>query len=436
MPSKKKQRRAEFLESASSTTSIIKHFQGEECFKQLYTSEVSSPSFSEIIPLTNAASLSLAIDKKTSTLSKFKKKTAIYALLKNPFFFSKIKHRFLKHKQIEEKIRAEADSYGLSLNYEDKHKATVVIDTAQVLTLMLGYSLPKPPLLYQVALLYPITDNLLDDKLIGQKDKLEFCNAIKTFILNSVKNGENDLLSEPDYQQHLSINCRKILSAINVKSKAFKTPKVWKALLELNCLQQESVFQQTENAREASLQELFDLSFRKGALTFKLIILLMLPNVSSQDLKLCEVFGGIAQLLDDIEDIEEDLEAGLVSFALAFTLGNKLQPPLSETKPPAILTDVINFKQALNTPAFSEKFNTYMSLICHYLNQVMRDFHKHRPFISKKASENIYTKLLRQIKELVNKNDIKVVTTESTPPAKIKHCQDENERYNSFILIR
>lgn len=365
---------------------------GQELFYRL-NAYFGKSSTDKPIPISKASTLQEKIEARRALVSVKGREVIFRAALRNPLLFMRLAHHSQTPTNVIKVLQRFATKYELELNDDDIEKAAKVVNTAQFVTTMLGYSLPKSPLLYQLALLYPVTDSFLDNRHYGYQDKVSFCQAINTFIENSIRTKKNDLDTSPSYRHALSKNCLRILSQIDARSDLLQSPRVWRTLLLLNHCQMRSATQQREGANDLSLDELFGLSFDKGAATFKLIMLIMQPKISQYELNLCELFGGLVQLFDDISDLQEDAHSGIWSFAMAFTLKHS-QEPLS----------------------FAEKLNSYLSLCCHYLTATLEKFHQHQPYLSKQVTNTVFSKLFFDINKLIIKESSDTTPDLNTTP--------------------
>lgn len=160
----------------------------------------------------------------------------------------------------------------------------------------LGIPVTLTPSVFAYSLLYPYTDNYLDDALISMREKLD-ANRWLGLRLSGVK------------QRARNRNERTIDSLVGMIEGEFNRssyPLVYESLLAIHDAQTRSVSQQNEE-RELFADDLLDISFEKGGSSVLADGYLVAGILSHQNSEFFFNFGIILQLIDDLQDLEEDV---------------------------------------------------------------------------------------------------------------------------------
>ncbi len=147
------------------------------------------------------------------------------------------------------------------------------------------------------SLLYPYTDNYIDDKKISGEKKAQYNRMIGRKLKGEAVEPGNRLEEK---------TCRlldMILSAYEGEAKN----KVVSVLLQLLEAQSCSIGQMKQDIEE---ERILEISIRKGGSSVLADYLFATEDWREQEEKFCLKFGFILQLVDDLQDIEEDEKAG------------------------------------------------------------------------------------------------------------------------------
>ncbi len=147
------------------------------------------------------------------------------------------------------------------------------------------------------SLLYPYTDNYIDDKKISREKKAQYNRMIGRKLKGEAVEPGNRLEEK---------TCRlldMILSAYEGEAKN----KVVSVLLQLLEAQSCSIGQMKQDIEE---ERILEISIRKGGSSVLADYLFATEDWREQEEKFCLKFGFILQLVDDLQDIEEDEKAG------------------------------------------------------------------------------------------------------------------------------
>lgn len=154
----------------------------------------------------------------------------------------------------------------------------------------------KDPIL-AYSLLYPYTDDYIDDKQVSAEDKKRY-NRMIASRLNGEMVTPNNLLEEK--------TCR-LLDMILNSYDGEKQRRIRGTLLELLEAQSKSISQQKKDITDS---EILDISIRKGSASVLADYLFAASEWAMDEEIFYLKFGFLLQLVDDLQDIEEDRENG------------------------------------------------------------------------------------------------------------------------------
>ena len=153
----------------------------------------------------------------------------------------------------------------------------------------------EPILAY--SLLYPYTDNYIDDERVSSREKERYNRMIALKL-----KGGNVLPQNPLEEKTCCL-----LDMIGKAYKETKRKKVESILLQLLEAQNCSIRQQKTEITEA---EILDISIWKGSSSVLADYLFSTENWLEREERFYLKFGFLLQLVDDLQDIEEDQKAG------------------------------------------------------------------------------------------------------------------------------
>jgi len=164
------------------------------------------------------------------------------------------------------------------------------------------------------SMLYPYTDNYMDDSKIKRAEKYLFCKKLDRRLsgYNEFASGKSEI---------------KIFDMIKKIEETFpreKFPQIYESLLYIHHSQKESLLQQSlafsnearENELEAYLSEdsqmnnILEISFHKGGASVLADGYLVRGNLTQEEKIFCFNYGVLLQLSDDLQDCKEDFRNG------------------------------------------------------------------------------------------------------------------------------
>lgn len=366
-------------------------------------SKLTEDAFKSKPMITDSETLSRLIHQKISTLKLLSsKKHLAYSALSSPFFFFNVYRNALS---INDQDKLLKDSTP-ALTGRQIEKAMKLIALSKSLQVAYGKSPIPPTLIYQIAALYPLTDEYLDEPRIPLEKKLSLCSTIQKFARALLRTGQNPIA---EFESDLPNQIAPVLSKFDVKDTHLPYNKIWRSLLKLNYWQRLSVMQGKSDLSSLSLHySLFDLSYEKCAATFELVALLSVPDISDSDLALCRHFGGLFQLLDDCEDLYEDIDSNILSYTANFILPStqwidtdELHERLEQT-----IDKTIRRSTAI-------KQNAFVSLLFHHFIDVFDEMSKGKWHLSKVIIDEVYLSILKTLLQCVQDTPVETHTQET-----------------------
>jgi hypothetical protein len=165
---------------------------------------------------------------------------------------------------------------------------------------LLGLPVRLTPPILAYSLLYPLTDNYLDDPATAEDTKLGFNSRLRSRLA-----GDEAVPANPREKAIFDL-----VSMIEAEYDRARQPQVFESLLAIHQAQVRSLRllrvdgPQTEN-------EIVAISLEKGGTSVLADGCLAAGHLAPGEVEFLFGFGAILQLMDDLEDVDEDREAGL-----------------------------------------------------------------------------------------------------------------------------
>jgi len=169
------------------------------------------------------------------------------------------------------------------------------------LQLILGRCVELTPAIFAYSMLYPYTDNFVDDPLISPAEKLEFSQRFASRLAGNQVDPKN-LQEEKIYQ---------LVEQIENQYDRRQYPGVYDSLLGIHQAQTESM--QLFQSNSVSEEEALRICLAKGGASVLADGYLIAGNLSEAEKVFLFGYGTYLQLLDDIQDVKEDLADGVMT---------------------------------------------------------------------------------------------------------------------------
>lgn len=164
--------------------------------------------------------------------------------------------------------------------------------------------------IFAYSMLYPCTDNYIDDKDITYEEKEIFNDNILKRLFGYKVESENY-----EFQRV----CR-LIHMIEQEYPRLEYSFIYDAMIYMQKAQQLSLKQQV-NTKALNEKELLDISIEKGGLSVLIHGYLVKGKIDNSDVEFLYAFGVLLQICDDIQDIKEDLNNG--HYTLATKVGER-----------------------------------------------------------------------------------------------------------------
>jgi len=195
-------------------------------------------------------------------------------------------------------LAEQARRFDPALRPADIFQASRNVWTAAGLQVLLGQPLQLTPAIFAYSMLYPYTDNLLDDPLTSAEAKLAFNRRLRARL-------QGDTPQPADHREH---KVWALVDKIESQYDRARYPGVYGSLLAIQNAQEESVGLR----REAGLpsDQVLRGVFAKGGASVLADGYLAAGMLTKEQEDFAFGWGVLLQLADDLQDVAEDLAAG------------------------------------------------------------------------------------------------------------------------------
>lgn len=183
-----------------------------------------------------------------------------------------------------------AKSFDPTINYSDIYQAIRNLWIANSIQYLMDVPIKLTPSIFAYSMLYPYSDNLLDDEHISLADKKAFNYRFRLRLQGEVLTPKNQIEE-------------KIFNMVQLIEEEYSRAEfasVFDALLAIHTGQEKSV-EMNHIANNLSV------SFEKGGTSVLADGMLITGNLSPEQADFFMGYGIFLQLLDDLQDIEEDI---------------------------------------------------------------------------------------------------------------------------------
>lgn len=153
------------------------------------------------------------------------------------------------------------------------------------------------PSIFAYSMLYPYSDNYLDDINISIKEKVEFNKRFRNWLLGEKDNPLNDM------EQHIY----DLVKKIEDEFQRDLYPEVFDSLLGIHKAQEQSLLQQKEKTLPFE-KDIIGITFEKGGTSVLADGYLIRGKIDRSEAEFIFCYGVFLQIIDDLQDIVEDSE--------------------------------------------------------------------------------------------------------------------------------
>ncbi len=183
--------------------------------------------------------------------------------------------------------------------------------TACGLQVLLGKELRLTPAIFAYSMLYPYSDNYLDDTKFSPDAKLRFSERFRQRL-------KGEYAAPGERREEL---IWELVSLIETEYPREKFPQVYDALLAIHAAQQESILQ--IRSRRSEDIDIIRLTIAKGGTSVLADAYLAAGNLTEMQARFAFNWGVVLQLGDDLQDIHSDKERDSLTL---FTQAAALEP--------------------------------------------------------------------------------------------------------------
>ncbi|MBI5280289.1 MAG: class 1 isoprenoid biosynthesis enzyme [Candidatus Solibacter usitatus] len=173
--------------------------------------------------------------------------------------------------------------------------------TACGLQLLFGRKIALTPSIFAYSMLYPYTDNYLDDPAASPQDKLGFSHRFGSRLAGRPVPAANSREE----------TIWRLAGLIEGEYARTTHPRIFESLLDIHAAQHDSL--RLRRNSEASYDEVLGTSFHKGGASVLADAWLAASDLSPEQARFAFLWGVLLQLGDDLQDLTEDLDAGVLT---------------------------------------------------------------------------------------------------------------------------
>jgi hypothetical protein len=192
-----------------------------------------------------------------------------------------------------------ARSFDPKISAEDIYQAGRNVMTANFVQVLMGMQVDVTPSIFAYSMLYPYTDNYLDDASVSTENKKDFNQRFRRWL-------EGELIEPSNHREETIFALVKMIEGEWPRG---RYPQVYQSLLEIYAAQARSLELVKPGASPYDLNVL-GISFEKGGTSVLADGYLVAGDLNDQQARILYSYGAFTQLMDDLEDLEPDREDG------------------------------------------------------------------------------------------------------------------------------
>jgi len=193
----------------------------------------------------------------------------------------------------------EAKRFDENFNTDDILQALRNVWIMNCLQILMGLEVKATPSVFAYSMLYPYTDNFLDDGMISEEIKKTINQRFERRLAGEC------IRVDSEYEARLFKLVEIIESQFNRRS----YPLVYDSLLSIHSAQAKSLKLHDDKLDEGC-RNILDISFEKGGSSVLADACLVKGNISPEEASFAFGFGIVLQLLDDLQDASVDHHNG------------------------------------------------------------------------------------------------------------------------------
>jgi hypothetical protein len=183
------------------------------------------------------------------------------------------------------------------ISFDDIFQASRNVWTSNYLQVLLGLPVQLTPSLFAYSMLYPVSDNYLDDPRRSQEDKAGFNQRFGLWLKGETAEPQN--WKEEDVLE--------LVRMVESQYPRDAFEQVYESLLAIHYAQAKSA-RMPKWPEKLHIRKVAEMSFEKGATSVLADGFLAAGDLSNEEMEIIFNYGAFAQLMDDQEDIAQDLQ--------------------------------------------------------------------------------------------------------------------------------
>jgi hypothetical protein len=201
--------------------------------------------------------------------------------------------------ELVQQFAAEARRFDATLSDEDIYQASRNVLTMGLLQALMDLPVRLTPSIFAYSLLYPYSDNYLDDPKVPLGVKMTFNRRFYRRLLGETVQPENE---------REAVICS-LVGMIEGEFSRAKLPQVYESLLAIFAAQMRSL-EQARLRIDLLPEEVLQISFEKGGTSVLADGYLVAGQLTDAQAEFMFGYGAFTQLMDDLEDVQSDLASG------------------------------------------------------------------------------------------------------------------------------
>jgi hypothetical protein len=204
--------------------------------------------------------------------------------------------------EIAQDFAHQARQFDPSIGLEEIIQACRNVWSVNLMQLLFGLPVELTPAVFAYSMLYPYTDNYLDDPGVSEETKRLFNQRFRLRLSGQSLEPEND-------------NEQAICKLMDVIEDSFERtlyPQVYESLLAIHSAQGRSMALQRSEASPYEVDAL-GICFEKGGTSTLADAYLVAGELSAAQREFAFYYGCVTQLVDDLEDVQNDAQAGIMT---------------------------------------------------------------------------------------------------------------------------
>ena len=193
----------------------------------------------------------------------------------------------------------EARSFNKNISMDDIGQAMRNVWIMNIIQMLLGKDTKLTPAIFGYSMLYPYTDNYLDDEKISKEEKLVVSDRFEKRLAGYKIEAENE------YEKSLF----KLVDKIEHQYNRSQYPQVFESLISIHQAQIKSLLQQGKKTGPYET-DILGISIEKGGISVLADAYLVNGTLRDEEASFFFGYGVLLQICDDLQDSKEDIENG------------------------------------------------------------------------------------------------------------------------------